>query len=84
MKKIFVINLGTTSTKIAYYENENCLYKENLQHDADEIKQYNTVWEQFAMRKKAIDDFMALHDIKVHELDAFVSRITTEIANKER
>ena len=74
MKKIFVINLGTTSTKIAYYENENCIYKENLMHDADEIKQYNTVWDQFAMRKKAIDDFMALHDIKVHELDAFVSR----------
>ena len=32
MKKIFVINLGTTSTKIAYYEDDKCIYKENLKN----------------------------------------------------
>ena len=32
--KIAVINLGSTSTKIAYYENENCLFKDNIVHTA--------------------------------------------------
>ena len=63
MKKIFVINLGTTSTKIAYYEDDKCIYKENLKHNADEIKKFNTVWEQFSLRKNAIDEFMKEHNI---------------------
>ena len=74
MKKIFVINLGTTSTKIAYYEDDKCIYKENLKHNADEIKKFNTVWEQFSLRKNAIDEFMKEHNIVVSELDAIVSR----------
>ena len=74
MKKIFVINLGSTSTKIAYFEEDKCLIKENLQHPAEEIKQYETIWEQFDLRKAAIDAFLEEHNIKVSELDAFVSR----------
>ena len=74
MKKIFVINLGSTSTKIAYFEDEKCIYKETLKHDADEIKKYNTIWEQFDLRKNALDNFMKEHNIIVSELDAVVSR----------
>lgn len=74
MKKIFVINLGSTSTKIAYYEDDKCIYKETLKHDAEEIKKYKTIWEQFDLRKNAIDNFMREHDIIVSDLDAIVSR----------
>ena len=74
MKKIFVINLGSTSTKIAYFENDQCIYKENLIHPAEEIKKYETIWEQFDLRKAALDEFMQTHSIVVSELDAIVSR----------
>lgn len=74
MKKIFVINLGATSTKAAYFEDEKCIYKENLSHSAEDIKKFETVWDQQEYRKKAIDEFMDSHGIKVFELDAIVSR----------
>lgn len=74
MKKIFVINLGSTSTKIAYFEDDKCIFKETISHDADEIKKYETIWEQFDLRKNALDKFMDEHGIKVSELDAIVSR----------
>lgn len=74
MKKIFVINLGSTSTKIAYFLDDKCEFKETINHSADLIKGYETIWDQFDMRKEALDRFMKQHDIKVSELDAIVSR----------
>ena len=38
--KIAVINLGSTSTKIAYYENENCLFKDNIVHTARALEDF--------------------------------------------
>ena len=36
--KILVINFGSTSTKIAYYENQECTIRESLTHPDDKIK----------------------------------------------
>lgn len=74
MKKIFVINLGSTSTKIAYYEDMNCVYKDTINHDAEKIKTYETIWDQFDYRKNELDRFMREHNINIEELDAVVSR----------
>jgi butyrate kinase len=74
MKKIFVVNLGSTSTKVAYFEDQTCLYKENLKHPAEEIKRFSTVWDQFDYRKAAVDAFLDRHNIRAEELDAFVTR----------
>ena len=51
MKKIFVINLGSTSTKVAYFENDKCILKENIKHKSEEIKEFKTIWEQQEYRK---------------------------------
>lgn len=74
MKKIFVINLGSTSTKIAYFLDDKMEFKKVIKHSADEIKKFDSIWDQFDFRKKALDDFMLSHGIKVSELDAIVSR----------
>lgn len=74
MKKIFVINLGSTSTKIAYFLNDKMEFKETIKHPAKEIEKFNTIWEQFDFRKKALDEFMNSHNINVKDLDAVVSR----------
>ena len=42
MKKIFVINLGSTSTKVAYFENDKCILKENIKHKSEEISKFVT------------------------------------------
>lgn len=74
MKKIFAINLGSTSTKIAYFEDDKCIIKDTINHSSNEIKKFNTVFEQANMRKEMILHYMDEQGIILDELDAFVSR----------
>jgi len=46
LKKIFAINLGSTSTKVAYYEDELCVRKDTINHSSDELRQFATVFDQ--------------------------------------
>ena len=41
--KIFVINPGSTSTKLAYFEDENKLFETNVFHDAPELARLGAV-----------------------------------------
>ena len=74
MKKIIVINLGSTSTKVAYFEDDKCVSKKTIDHNADDIKQFKTIWEQKDFRTHVINKFMEEVNVKPQELDAFVSR----------
>ena len=74
MKKIFAINLGSTSTKVAYYEDDKCIFKDSIDHPAEELKDFNTVYEQKEAREAAILRYMENHDIDPGSLDAFVTR----------
>ena len=74
MKKLAVINLGSTSTKVAYFENERCVFSESISHPADEIRQFASNWDQYEYRKKVIEEFLSSKGISIMELDAFVSR----------
>lgn len=73
-KKLLVINLGATSTKIAYYEDENCIKKETLSHDAKEVNKFENILDQYEYRLNAINDFMEREGITADSLDAVVSR----------
>lgn len=73
-KKIIAINLGSTSTKIAYYIDEHCEFKENINHPIDDIKSFENIWAQFEYRKKAIKDFLAGKGLMIKDMDAVVTR----------
>ena len=49
--KILVINPGSTSTKIAVYENETPLLVRNIKHSVEELSVYPQVIDQFEFRK---------------------------------
>ena len=72
--EILVLNLGSSSTKVAYYVNENRVAGENIAHAAGELKKYGSIWEQADMRQKAIEEFMGKHCINRGSLDAVISR----------
>lgn len=74
MYKILVINLGSTSTKVAYYEDEVCIKKDNIEHPAEEIKQFKSIWDQDKYRTNLIYKFMKDNNIDKDSLDAIVSR----------
>ncbi|MCL1868640.1 MAG: butyrate kinase, partial [Paludibacter sp.] len=54
MAKILTINPGSTSTKIAVYENLTLAFMTNISHSADELLPFNSVVEQFLFRKAMI------------------------------
>ncbi len=72
--KILTINLGSTSTKLAYYENEECKVKTTLDHSVQELSVFGDLMEQDGYRRAAIEKFLKDNDIKVSELDAVASR----------
>lgn len=74
MYKILVINLGSTSSKIAYYEDLICKVKENIEHPAKEIKEFGHFMEQDEYRKNNIVEFLKNNSINMEELDAIASR----------
>lgn len=58
MFKILVINPGSTSTKIAIYEDEKEIIKKTIHHDISELKKFRKVVDQYEMRKDTILEFL--------------------------
>lgn len=72
--KILTINPGSTSTKIAVFENEELLYEKTLRHSSEEIGQYAKIADQFEFRKGVIEEALKEADLKVEDLNAIVGR----------
>lgn len=51
---LLVINPGSTSTKIAVYENESPLLVQNIHHTVDELARFPNVMDQFDFRKSLV------------------------------
>ncbi len=72
--KLLIINPGSTSTKIAVYENEKELFVKSIFHPADEIGKYATIADQYEMRKEAILGFLKENNVSLSELSAIIAR----------
>ncbi|MGF7060529.1 butyrate kinase [Brassicibacter mesophilus] len=72
--RILAINPGSTSTKIAIYDNEKLVFEETLRHSAEELSQYSTVFEQYEFRKNIILEILNEKGINVTKLSAVVGR----------
>ena len=72
--KIFVINPGSTSTKLALFENEHKILETNVFHDSSVLLQFPTVNAQLPYRKKLIMDFLSENHIDLSDVDAIVGR----------
>lgn len=72
--KILTINPGSTSTKIAVFENENLLFEKTLRHSTKEIGRYKKVIDQFNFRKDIIEKTLSENNTKISDLSAVVGR----------
>lgn len=72
--KMLVINPGSTSTKVSYFEDETNVYTESIFHDAPELLKYPTTNAQMPMRKQVILDFLQSHGLTPGDMDVFVGR----------
>lgn len=72
--KILAINPGSTSTKIAYYENENKVFSQSIDHDHKELEKFEKITDQFELRKKLLLDVVTYNKVNLNELSAVVAR----------
>lgn len=74
MHKILVINPGSTSTKIAVFDDETLIMEKTLRHSNEEIAKYNTVAEQKSFRKEVILESLVEAGINPNDFAAVVGR----------
>lgn len=72
--KILSINPGSTSTKIAVYEDETELFVTTVHHLDKELEQFGSLSDQFEMRKQCVIEAIKKNDIKLSDLVAVVGR----------
>jgi butyrate kinase len=72
--RLFVINPGSTSTKIALFENEREVFSANVSHDAAKLREFPEIRDQFPFRKETILSELAKKGISLDGIDAFVGR----------
>ncbi|AFM41221.1 butyrate kinase [Desulfosporosinus acidiphilus SJ4] len=72
--RILVINPGSTSTKVAAYENERCLWKTGIDHSSQEIKRFARVGDQYEYRIAAVLETLALKDDSLDTFNAIAGR----------
>ena len=74
MEKLLILNPGSTSTKIAYYEDEKQIFVESISHSADEIAKYDLIVDQYEFRKDMIMEVLKEKNVKLEELTGIVAR----------
>ena len=71
--KIFVINPGSTSTKLALYENEKQVWIGGAHHPVDELAKFHHINEQYEYRKEFVHRMLAEAGIPI-QFDAVIAR----------
>lgn len=76
MNSVFVlaINPGSTSTKIAVFEDTNPLFIQTLRHTKEELEQFQRITDQFSFRKKLILEQLEEDEINLNSIQIVMGR----------
>lgn len=71
---ILSINPGSTSTKVALYTDETCVFSDSIEHASEELAQFEDVVDQMEYRTKALYSLLEKHGVKLSQLSAIAGR----------
>jgi butyrate kinase len=74
MYRILAINPGSTSTKLAVYEDETPIFVETRQHKAEQLGAFTHIADQYALRRDAVIEALHAHGVSRSDLHAVVGR----------
>lgn len=74
MTRLLIINPGSTSTKIAVYDDETMVFEETLRHSSEEISEFQKIYDQYEFRKNIIVETLEKNNIEIKSLDGVVGR----------
>ncbi len=72
--KILVLNPGSTSTKLAFYQGQECVLDKTVRHSSDELKGYKRIADQESFRRKVILETLEKEGFAVKDIDAISAR----------
>lgn len=72
--KVLAINPGSTSTKIAVYDDDRLLFRTSVEHPAETLDRFHSIGEQYLVRYEAVRESLAAAGVEVTELAAVVGR----------
>ncbi len=72
--RVLSINPGSTSTKIAVYENEKEILRKTVNHNAEELSQFRSMVDQLPMRREAITACLQGEKFPLASLSAVAGR----------
>jgi len=73
-RSILAVNPGSTSTKFAVFEEDILIFKQTIQHSADDISRYKNITDQLPFRKKLILKELTDHKTDFSSIYAVVGR----------
>ena len=72
--KILAINPGSTSTKVALFENEEVIFQQTLRHSNYDLAKFVTLKDQIPFRRKLILEFLKTNNVNVKDIAGFIGR----------
>lgn len=72
--RMLIINPGSTSTKIAVYDEMDMIFEETLRHDVEELSKYKSIIQQLDFRKAIILEALGRNAIDKKTISAVIGR----------
>jgi len=72
--RVLIINPGSTSTKIAVFENEKEIYLKKIKHLSQKIAEFEKIADQYHFRKDTILDELQIVGIELQSINCIVAR----------
>ena len=72
--RVFAINPGSTSTKVAMFDGDQCIFSKNVAHDAAELAKYSDMTAQLPYRRDMILALLKEEGLTLDGVDVFVGR----------
>ena len=74
MEKLLILNPGSTSTKLAVFEDEEPLFIESIVHTPEELAPFDRVADQYEFRRELVVKTLRDHEVAMESLTGIVSR----------
>ncbi len=72
--RILVINPGSTSTKIAVFDEEKSVFEKTLRHSTESLSSFTKIIDQYAFRVNIILNELTVNSFKFEDFTAIVAR----------
>jgi butyrate kinase len=72
--RILVINPGSTSTKIAVYQNYTPLFLKSINHPIEELRKFKKIADQYEFRKKIVLNELKHAEIELESISIIIGR----------